>query len=300
MPPDVAIALKEAKVPHRVVELLECTIPSVRKDACEVLGNLARNRSSELAVLATNPCARLVALLSDTYVSEAALSALNSIVDCPAGAEDAVAAKVVEHAADSLVSEFDRVRLSASKLLGRLAKHEGTAQDVVDIAPCKQLVTLLNDSDRLIADTAFDTLSTIANSPDGANAALSANVLQHTTDRLLSPVPQVPSSACELLVKLARHESTADAAWDTKLCERLVALLGDNDVAAEAFYVLSTVANVRGRRGGKGSGPARRKACITPPRHTAIGAGATAQAPRTGVHCSSRPGYSRASDSWPF
>ncbi|KAJ7476520.1 armadillo-type protein [Mycena latifolia] len=182
----------------------------------------------------------------DGFVFEAALGALIRIAHWPGGAEAAVAAKVLDNCAEWLGSPADWVRRSAVRLLGKLAKHEGTTGAVLQIAPCEQLVTLLSDSDySLVANAAFDVLSSIANTADGAQAAVAAKVLKHVTHRLISSVPQIRVSACELLVKLARHQSTAAAVLDIKPCERLVALLIDGDVAAEAFHALCSIANSR-------------------------------------------------------
>ncbi|KAJ7494141.1 hypothetical protein FB451DRAFT_451501 [Mycena latifolia] len=87
-----------------------------------------------------------------------------------------------------------------------------------------QLVALSSTTGTAEASYASDALVAIANWPDGAEAAVAAQVLDHVPKWFASHYG-VRKSACQLLKNLARHKSTVGAVMDPKLCAHLVNIL---------------------------------------------------------------------------
>ncbi|KAJ7494146.1 armadillo-type protein, partial [Mycena latifolia] len=72
---------------------------------------------------------------------------------------------------------------------------------------------------------ALQVLIAIVNWPDGAEAVVAAQVLDHVPQWFTSPDIWMCRAACQLLENLAQHKSTAGAVMDPKLCAQLVTIL---------------------------------------------------------------------------
>ncbi|KAJ7494099.1 armadillo-type protein [Mycena latifolia] len=102
------------------------------------------------------------------------------------------------------------------------------------------------DTPWLEALYASDVLLAIANWPDGAEAVVAAQVLDHVPERFASPYSVIRNGACQLLINLAQHKSTARAVMDPKLCAQLITILelhSDNYFAIYALEALGSIAN---------------------------------------------------------
>ncbi|KAJ7494020.1 hypothetical protein FB451DRAFT_1388141 [Mycena latifolia] len=132
-----------------------------------LLAKLARHKSTAEA-MDLEPCEGLVTILelSDRWTVGAALRALASIAIWPAGAEAAVAAKVLEHIPANLASGWTYLRRSACSLVAALAQHKATAAAVARAVPRGQLIILLRDEYgpvRKSADKALQVLEYLTN-----------------------------------------------------------------------------------------------------------------------------------------
>ncbi|KAJ7494172.1 hypothetical protein FB451DRAFT_451775 [Mycena latifolia] len=93
---------------------------------------------------------------------------------------------------------------------------------------------------------ASSALVTIADWPDGAEAAVAAHILEHVPKWFASPDSLMRESAGYLLKKLVWYQSTARAVMDPKLCAQLVTILGlypDNHLAFNALEALASIAD---------------------------------------------------------
>ncbi|KAJ7479227.1 armadillo-type protein [Mycena latifolia] len=133
---------------------------------------------------------------------------------------------------ESLLGSPDvRVRRSTCWMLGRVACH-GTSVSTADMVIftgklCGQLVPLLRDTDIGCLKSAIYALSGMTNWPNGAQAAVDANILDYLKELLESSDDGVRKFTCWLLGDLARRKSTV---LGVTLCMRLVAFLSDKDV----------------------------------------------------------------------
>ncbi|KAJ7479166.1 armadillo-type protein [Mycena latifolia] len=129
-------------------------------------------------------------------------------------------------------------------ILGQLARHETTLIPLLRLKPCQRLVGLLHDKQPGVIASAAKTLSWIARSDDGAEAALSANILDSLVELLASPHPGVRKWTCELLAQLTRYEIALLAILRLEVCPQLVFFLRDEDprVIASAAKALNGIA----------------------------------------------------------
>ncbi|KAJ7626352.1 armadillo-type protein [Mycena polygramma] len=118
-----------------------------------------------------------------------------------------------------LDSPDPRVQISSCALVGALATHECTAPAILDLKPCARLMSLLSDKDIEVSLEATHALSKISQWPDGAQAIVNVHGLRYALELLQSPNIEVQRWACELVRKLAGHESTASAISELKLPE---------------------------------------------------------------------------------
>ncbi|KAJ7494116.1 armadillo-type protein [Mycena latifolia] len=226
--PHAAEGIVAANALHYLLDGLGSLNVHVRQGACQLTQALARHKSTAATVIAIKPCPHLVALSSgrDSFQAAPATDALIAIANWPDGAEAAVAAHVLDYVPQWFTSLDRRTRRSACELLADLARHKSTAGAVIDCKPCELLVTILKlDPDDYLALCASEALINIAKWPDGAEAMVTAKVLDHVSPGLVSRSPGMHRSACDLLAALARHESTAQAVARAIPRTRLVALL---------------------------------------------------------------------------
>ncbi|KAJ7494183.1 armadillo-type protein [Mycena latifolia] len=258
-----ARVLIDSNIVHEILQLLQSSSFNtyihwlVKFRSALMLSRLARHSTSARAAI-IEP---LVALLRTTEVNDGALAfeLLSEIASYSSeSAEGIVAANVLHYLLDALGSPSTPMRWGACQLTDALARHESTAAAVIELHPCKQLVAFARQafyaSDALVAITnwpdgaeaavaaqvlehvptcdpdkylvchAVEALASIANWPDGAEAIVAAEVLDHLTNHLVSRFLPERESTCRLLAALARHESTVQAVTRAVPRERLVAL----------------------------------------------------------------------------
>ncbi|KAJ7494113.1 armadillo-type protein [Mycena latifolia] len=214
--------------------------------AAGILWQLASHSKSTSAAV-NEP---LVALLRESDVSDVArgFELLGLIANSPVGAEGIVAANALHYLLEGLGSPSPDVRAAACGLTQALAQRQSTAAAVMDLNPCKQIVALSRQVDMDIrqAQLASYALVAIANWPDGAEAAVTAQVLDHVPKWFSSWHYGTRQAACQLVEKLARHKSTVGAVMDLEPCERLVTILEldtGNYLAFCALEALGSIAN---------------------------------------------------------
>ncbi|KAJ7850574.1 armadillo-type protein [Mycena leptocephala] len=222
--PDSAQAALEVKTLDHVVELLESPQSEVRKWTCGTVGRFAEHESTAVAILGLKPCPQLVGLLCDQPVEvvEGAMFALSQIVFWPDGAQVALEAKTLDHVAELLQSPESEVRRQTCWTVGRFALHESTAMAVLGLKPCPQLVGLLRDQPVEVIEATMYALYEISSWPDGAQAALEANTLDHVAELLESPQSGVQQWTRWIVGRFAKHESTAVAVLGLNIEELIV------------------------------------------------------------------------------
>ncbi|KAJ7494101.1 armadillo-type protein [Mycena latifolia] len=218
----------------------------LRSESEAILRNLACHSKSASAAL-IEPLVALLRQVSNVDIGFV-LHILWRIAKSLAGAEGVVAANALPYLLDGLGSRSSYIHWRACQLMQVLAEHKSTAAAVIDLNPCKQLVALSRqvamDNDE--AWTALHALVAIANWPDGAEAAVAAQVLDNVPEWLASQQYWIPEAACQLLENLAQHKSTARAVMDPQICTQLVTILEldtGNYLAFCALEALGSIAN---------------------------------------------------------
>ncbi|KAJ6545643.1 armadillo-type protein [Mycena capillaripes] len=230
-----AQAAMDANVLDYMAELLSSPNISVQKWTCDILRELARHETTVIKVegqlvslLRGNPTVIESALLvsrlcgGNPTVSKSAAATLYRIVTSSEGAQAAVDANVLECMAELLSSPKASVRRWSCKMLGQLVCHKSTVRAVMSVNPCQPLVSLLHGGNLTVSESAAATLYLIAISPEGAQAAVDANVLESMAELLSSPKA---SSAAEILYRIAKSPKGAQAAVDANVLECMAELL---------------------------------------------------------------------------
>ncbi|KAJ7494158.1 hypothetical protein FB451DRAFT_451648 [Mycena latifolia] len=212
---------------YKIPQLLQSTSDFDNRELRWELQSIVRNLASHSKSTRAAVIEPLMALLRGSDMNGVALGfdSLWRIADLSGGAEGVVAANTLPYLLDGLGSPSSSVREEVCRLTIALARHQSTAAAVTDLNPCKQLVAISGDMGTLQELVASSALVTIANWPDGAEAAVAAHVLEHVPKWFASPDYETRRLACQLLEKLARHKSTAGAVMDPKLCAQLVTIL---------------------------------------------------------------------------
>ncbi|KAJ6592551.1 armadillo-type protein [Mycena capillaripes] len=239
--PEGAQAAVDANVLEYIAELLSSPNNSVRKWMCHILGELAHHETTASAVLSAKPCQPLVSLLrsGNLAVIESAAQVLYRIIILPEGAQATVDANMLEYMAELLLSPNTSIRARMQDILGRLARHETTASTVV-----KHLISFLRGGNSTAIESAAQALYRITISPEGAQAAVDANVLEYITELLSSPNTLVREWMCHILGELARHETTAPAVLSVKPCQALVSLLRRVSIIGGNLAVIESAVQV--------------------------------------------------------
>ncbi|KAF7350472.1 hypothetical protein MVEN_01352800 [Mycena venus] len=137
-------------------------------------------------------------------------------------------------------------RISSCRLLGSLARHECTMEAILELRTCAQLVSMLQDEDSRVIESAFatHTLSRIACHLNGAQAIVDSRALVLVSALLQSPLPNIQKWACALAGNLAAHEPTRAAVLALKPYEQIVPLLSDKDseIVLRAAHALAQMA----------------------------------------------------------
>ncbi|KAF7356746.1 hypothetical protein MVEN_01009600 [Mycena venus] len=243
---DGAQAIVEAEVLGCVLVLLESADTQVRRWTCKMVGNLARYEFTARAILELKLCERMVSLLDEKNpgVIDSVTYALSQIVLWPDGIQAIGEAKVLDHVLVLLESPNPDVCKRTCNLVGRLAGHTSTALEILKLAPYERLVSVLCEEDSRAIEAAAYALSRIAQWPDGAQAMLEAQALNHISRLLELSHTQIRRWTCNLVGNLASHASTGPAILALKPCELLVPLLSDKDtgIIESATYALSRIA----------------------------------------------------------
>ncbi|KAJ7479057.1 armadillo-type protein [Mycena latifolia] len=229
--PDTAQACVEAKLLDSTADLLESPDPQARKAMCQLLGELARHAKTAAAVLPATAGEHFLSVLRDNNleVMQKAAEALHRIAQWSEGAEAVMRPKLLECLGEMLRSLEPNARRWSCRILGLLADYNSSVLDTLDKTHCPQLVSLLRDNDRDIAQTAVRTLQSITKSADGAQAAVEAKVLDFIPELLGSRNVRIRTWTCEILAHLAEHEPTAIAVIDSNPWRQLGSLLHDTN-----------------------------------------------------------------------
>ncbi|KAJ7478410.1 armadillo-type protein [Mycena latifolia] len=124
----------------------------------------------------------------------------------------AVANSFVVYLLDEFLSSPEaEMRKSMCRLLAGLTRHEAAVLPLLRGNPCQQLVSRLKDSDIEVITDAAQALYRIAKFPEGAQAAVDANVLDSLAELLVSTHVEIQKWPCDMLIKLACHKTTAMA-----------------------------------------------------------------------------------------
>ncbi|KAJ7479289.1 armadillo-type protein [Mycena latifolia] len=145
---------------------------------------------------------------------------------------------------DLLGSPDAGVRASTCAIMTGLSRHKSSMTALLVVNPCPRLLSLLRDENLGVIGWAAEALYRIAESPGGAQAVLSAGVLEFAPTLLESPSPGVRRWGCAIFGVLARNQYTAMTILATQPCMKLVSLLRDtNDTVIEgAVYALCEIA----------------------------------------------------------
>ncbi|KAJ6545631.1 armadillo-type protein [Mycena capillaripes] len=200
--PEGVQAAMDANVLNCVADLLSSPNESVRQWTCKMLRILERHETT------TSPTVEhLVSLLRNPTVSESAAATLYWIVRSPKGAQAAVNANVLEWMAELLSSPNASVRGWPREILRELARHKTTVSPAA-----AQLVSLVRGRNPKVIESAAETLCLITRSPEGAQAAVDANVLSCMAELLALPNASVQKWPQEILRQLACHKTVSPAA----------------------------------------------------------------------------------------
>ncbi|KAJ7120193.1 armadillo-type protein [Mycena epipterygia] len=235
---------------------------------CGMLRSLVYYESLQAAVLNLDPCMQLVSLVSHkhTRVQEEAVNVLACISSGPAdGPRAVVNAGALSHSTTLLASTNFGVRLHTCWMLGNIARHPAFTTAVLDLDVCARLVSLLAPANWHISrgtrrevrwascsvcdfslmqrNVVYALACISAGSEHGARAVVVAHALDHFSQLLQSPNPDVVRLTCWLLANIARHASLNPAVLELHPFTRLVSLIQNAglSVRQEAGYALRCI-----------------------------------------------------------
>ncbi|KAF8192697.1 armadillo-type protein [Mycena galopus ATCC 62051] len=216
---DAAQAIVNAKATDLSV-LLKSSNPETLQQTCNLVGRLASHYSVVPAILKL--VGPIMSLLSNTNSAIIAYAGdtLFQIARSEDGAQAIVNAKAMDLSV--LLESLNPETLQwTCHLVGRLASHDSVMPAILKLIV--QLVSLLGNKDSDVIVRAGDTLSTIAQSEDGAQAIVNAKAMDLSV-LLESLNPETLQWTCHLVGRLASHDSVVPAIL--KLIVQLVSLLG--------------------------------------------------------------------------
>ncbi|KAJ7232482.1 armadillo-type protein [Mycena haematopus] len=227
-----ARAVANAGGPARAVAHLRSPNLELRKFTCHIMWHLAKHPPTLPAVLAADPCAQLLVLVSDAHfeLRQHALAAVAEISRWPDGAAQVVEAQVTAKAAQLLYDPHPKIRAETCRILGNLALHATTVAAVVSINPYAHLVSFLSDPDNDLRRCAVYGLSKLSMRTEGAQSVVDADGLHDALTHLGSPVMEIRKFACELLGHVAEHEETLPWVISLDPCAQLVSMLSDPSI----------------------------------------------------------------------
>lgn len=172
-----------------------------------------------------------------------ALYTLCRIARWPECVQVIVDAGILYYLPKLLESPQAQVRHWTCRILGHIALHNSLVVAILRLKPCAQLVSMLrqvagflhrarfstsriiSDEDSKVTENSLYALSSITQWPDGAQAALDAQMLDYLAELLASPNPQVRRWTCRILGHLALQRSIAMAILSLDTCAPLLSLL---------------------------------------------------------------------------
>ncbi|KAJ7355698.1 hypothetical protein DFH08DRAFT_506149 [Mycena albidolilacea] len=115
-------------------------------------------------------------------------------------------------------------------LFERLVSYKSAVPAIWESQACVHLVRLILDENNDVLLWTMRTLTEVADCLEGAQAIVDAGVQNHLSVLLESPYPGVRKWTCQLVAKLAKHDSTTRAILgseepELKLCNRLLSLM---------------------------------------------------------------------------
>jgi hypothetical protein len=180
---------------------------------------------------------------NDTDHVESAMFALESIARWSAGANAVINAGVLNVVDRLLQCSTTRVVDYTCAMLANLAHHESTSVTVLDANFTLRLVSLLryvsirydttnihsiaesSNDETSVIESALYTLSTVARWPEGAQGIVDAGALDLFEELFESSRTGIREWTCELLRKLAHHESASICILRFNPCGRVVSVL---------------------------------------------------------------------------
>ncbi|KAJ6522653.1 armadillo-type protein [Mycena vulgaris] len=217
--------------------LLEPRNANVQGWTCRLLGALANRRPGRTVTWLASVCKQLVSLLQDESenVRLETFLALWSIARNPKGAQALIDVHVLDGLAELVKSPNSSVRSRACDLLEALASQKVTVPASLVVTPCQQLVALLrwarflvfnhgviSGENRLIMQSALEALYWITKSPEGMQAALDANLLDHVAEILESRILHTQKWMCKML---AAHDGMLATLVGRMHCKQLASFL---------------------------------------------------------------------------
>ncbi|KAJ6566555.1 armadillo-type protein [Mycena capillaripes] len=246
--PEGPRALGSIKALEWVSELLDFPDNRIRQFACTLLGNLANDEVTSTMLFNANRVLRIASLLSgqDEQVYEAALYALVSISQWTEGADQVRQLSTLPGILALTESPSAYTRGQMCDLIKHLCDNEHTITAILGLHPteaCTGIVSLLDDPNPDVRDSATHALCAISVWPGGAQVIPEMRITGHIYARLEASDAQVRAAMCYMLGNIIFHQSTQIAAMDLKLCQWMVALLSDDSmqVRSGAMYALSRI-----------------------------------------------------------
>ncbi|KAJ7485358.1 armadillo-type protein [Mycena latifolia] len=214
--PEGRQAAMSANMAEYLAELLGSPVVEVKRQACYIAKELASDKSTAVAILAGELCAKLESLSRDGNFEYrlSVVQALYWICKLPEGRQTAVNANVAVCLPRLLGSLDVEVQKQTCWIVAELADDQATAIAVLAGEPCVRLVSLLRllrDDNSDVVLSAADALYCIARWPVGAQAVVDAKALDRDiVAELLQVKPwcrdhRLRSRTIDILGQLACH-----------------------------------------------------------------------------------------------
>ncbi|KAJ7466046.1 hypothetical protein FB451DRAFT_1369805 [Mycena latifolia] len=140
----------------------------VCRGICELLGELANQKSTAAAFLASTACAQLVSPKGPNLgIVERVTVTLSLITISPEVARAVNNVNVSACAVELHKSRHSGIKIWTCELFARLAWYKSSRAALLREKPCRQLVSLLRDHDQVVIETAAKALSIISRSAEG-------------------------------------------------------------------------------------------------------------------------------------
>ncbi|KAF7369638.1 hypothetical protein MVEN_00294800 [Mycena venus] len=220
-----AEAVVESRTLEFVDQLLQSPTSRVRSLVSMLLSTLAGHESTAAAVFNARSFEQLASLLQDEDSDVITEAEVPTVID------------------QLLDSSENWVRKCTCNLLCNLARSEATATAARGDNRCQKLVHLSREDVPAVAYYAAYALAKLAYWSDGAAAVVAAGALQLLDDLAKSSIAGVRRCVAVLLSHLARHQLLTATVLAANPCQKLIALLqdDDSDVVEPACKALSWI-----------------------------------------------------------